>query len=1278
LLSDWLNTRSKKKDEVMLTQLYRFTILVAMLPLLARGEWVSLNNKGIPYTQPTVTLLQDDHSGTLIKIDLAGFELREFTAGTKTYQSIDLLTDAFTTEAGYPEVPCVAKVLAIPDQAGVSVEVVEIGEVRTFSGFTLPPARPSWQEGDPEPPYEMDAGAYRSTTMYPAEYAKIDAPVIFRDFRIARVAVYPLRYVPEKRELQAVSSITIRVTYGAGEVVNPKTTPKRAIAPSFAALYRSSIFNYQSVLDREYDGLEAGRDVMLCIMPDASVSSFKPYAEWKHKSGIYIRQTKFSDIGATATNPDIIKNHITQAYRTWQYPPTYVLLVGDAGQFPYKNITYGGYTFAYDDYFVEIDGNDYFPEMMIGRFTHDNDYGLQTIVNKCMNYERRPFRGSTAWYKKGIVAANDSYASQLVTKRFVREIMLTDGRFTAVDTFMNHNPCYSNLTTLINTINDGRSFLNYRGEGWYSGWTDGCYGFQTSNVNSVNNGQKLVFFTNIGCGTANFNNGSGNCFGEQWLELGTPTSPRGACAFVGPTSNTHTMYNNHTDKGIYIGLFKEQDIETAAQALWRGKLQMYLVFGNQSSVEYHYRIYHVLGDPSIHIWKDIPRPISVAHPAVLPVGYNQVSMTVADSTSGSPLAGAEITISGDSVYASGFTNASGQLRLDIAPGALDTLDIVVRSPRSIPYEGAIRLTREAEHVGPLGEPTVTEVAGNGDGLMNPNETCRMTVTLKNWGTQTSANVQAILTVSDTNMVRMVTATPVSFGNIASGGSYTGSPYQFFVKPTCPVGYSIPFTLSVSSAARQWTYYYTREVKGCVLSYKDWTVDDLGSPHRNFRIDPGETVKLHLSIGNRGEDVAPNVVGVLRTTDPNVIIIDSVGTFGTIPMDSAAVNMADFFVVSVPDTSLAPYRAPCSILLYTQGGYYPYSIVDTFSLPIGIPIRTDPTGPDAYGYYMYSSDDTLFQQAARFAWTDISSVGTRIAGNGTSEFTVTVTLPFTFKYYGVNYTQTRISSDGWIAFGSGTQTTFENQKLPFSDAVNCMVAPFWDDLFPDISTDRARLHYYNDAAQHRFIVQWKDAPHYVDTTQRETFQVILHNQVYYPTPTGDGEIIFQYRTVTEPGGCTIGIENHTQTAGLSYLFDDDYDITASALTDSFAIRITTQTPQYVVGVKEGDAGWKTIPAEFSLEQNYPNPFNPTTNFQFGIPVRPEGGTGLQFVTLRVYDVLGREVATLVNEELKPGRHEVTFDGTNLASGVYFYRLSVGSSSTKSGQSFVATKKFVLMK
>jgi len=96
---------------------------------------------------------------------------------------------------------------------------------------------------------------------------------------------------------------------------------------------------------------------------------------------------------------------------------------------------------------------------------------------------------------------------------------------------------------------------------------------------------------------------------------------------------------------------------------------------------------------------------------------------------------------------------------------------------------------------------------------------------------------------------------------------------------------------------------------------------------------------------------------------------------------------------------------------------------------------------------------------------------------------------------------------------------------------------------------------------------------------------------------------------------------------------------------------------------------TLPKEFALAQNYPNPFNPSTTIKYEIP-SVASDFSLSNVTLKVYDILGREVATLVNKQQKAGYYEVNWNASNNSSGVYFYKLNAGS--------FVETKKMILLR
>ena len=110
------------------------------------------------------------------------------------------------------------------------------------------------------------------------------------------------------------------------------------------------------------------------------------------------------------------------------------------------------------------------------------------------------------------------------------------------------------------------------------------------------------------------------------------------------------------------------------------------------------------------------------------------------------------------------------------------------------------------------------------------------------------------------------------------------------------------------------------------------------------------------------------------------------------------------------------------------------------------------------------------------------------------------------------------------------------------------------------------------------------------------------------------------------------------------------------------------------IKTAKAGWvetlvsvyenpREIPSKFDLLQNYPNPFNPSTTIKYTIPIRCH-------VEIQLFDILGREMKTLVNDLKEPGMYEILFNANNLSSGVYFYRIQAGDYTT--------TKKFILIK
>jgi len=240
-----------------------------------------------------------------------------------------------------------------------------------------------------------------------------------------------------------------------------------------------------------------------------------------------------------------------------------------------------------------------------------------------------------------------------------------------------------------------------------------------------------------------------------------------------------------------------------------------------------------------------------------------------------------------------------------------------------------------------------------------------------------------------------------------------------------------------------------------------------------------------------------------------------------------------------------------------------------------------------------------------------------------------------------------------------------------------------------------------------IISYISVPHYSGTGDGVyTFQIIL---------LANGDIVYQYYDITGlDNSNTIGIENADGTVGLQVAHEQTYVASGLAVKikhpmfwlvvsptsgtvlpgHSTDIDVTFDATDMAIGryygtiiVNSNDPennqvsipctlavgmvgidDYAAVPSAFSLNQNFPNPFNPKTGISFGLP-----GDG--FVTLKVYDIMGRCVKTLVDEKLEAGTHNIIWDGTaddgsRISSGVYFYKLSQGDN--------VITKKMMMLK
>ena len=128
-----------------------------------------------------------------------------------------------------------------------------------------------------------------------------------------------------------------------------------------------------------------------------------------------------------------------------------------------------------------------------------------------------------------------------------------------------------------------------------------------------------------------------------------------------------------------------------------------------------------------------------------------------------------------------------------------------------------------------------------------------------------------------------------------------------------VGQIVSLQLHVTSNTTTWDNFYNIEIMGCELVYNCLVVCDEGEANVNYRLDPGETGLLVISIENNGQDIAPNVSGIIDCSDPYITIEKSNGAFGTIDINGSATNTEDYYIVSVDPSCPADYLAECLVM-----------------------------------------------------------------------------------------------------------------------------------------------------------------------------------------------------------------------------------------------------------------------------------------------------------------------------------------------------------------------------
>jgi hypothetical protein len=391
-----------------------------------------------------------------------------------------------------------------------------------------------------------------------------------------------------------------------------------------------------------------------------------------------------------------------------------------------------------------------------------------------------------------------------------------------------------------------------------------------------------------------------------------------------------------------------------------------------------------------------------------------------------------------------------------------------------------------------------------------------------------------------------------------------------------------------------------------------------------------------------------------------------------PGDPKAISMT-IFPATVPANAVGIFLNGVFPGLYNGGPVVTAWGQARFPLSV---VWTGPydSGPKSGGYSIVAKG------ASPFRWYEISGTGTKVSGwrNGQPSIGDTARddgyagrfpIGFDFWYYGKTYSTFSVAANGLVglsdsilnsaAAGPNPATTrgsfdgsydFPGGGNPF----HSVISAYYNDLdlepFSFGGTGNGDVYYWTNATNDTAVIEWHHVGNYnaaADTTV--TFEVILAKK--------DSSIGVMFKDIgvgqTELTA-KVGIQA-ADTVGVAYWLAGFPAGNTPAPNTGVIFRLGALGTGVAPGLQ--------TPLAFTLRQNYPNPFNPATRISYTLPRAVR-------VTLKVFNILGQEVATLVDELQSAGEHVTSFDGGRLASGVYLYRLQAGE--------FTSSHKMVLMK
>ncbi len=1079
-------------------------------------------------------------------------------------------TDGEDNEYSGAELPVISRMFLIPPQSGVEVLVSDVVS-RIENDVILM---------DSTPDRDSDAEGF-----LPHDIVTIGKPGIMRGYRLVNVTIHPLQWNSQTRELRVVESANVRLNFNTDlnreNIVRNPNRPRPS--KNIRRIIRNLVVNPEPAWTTPSRDESSGGSILYVTMQSNSVlQQVERLLDWRRKMG----WTADVIIAEDNESRNAIKRDIQEAYDNWEIPPEFIVLVGDAPGLEGNNYTLAYYNkqaggrsaYETDHDYCELEGDDIFPEAAIGRLVFSNIAMLRTQVDKIINYESDPFlpdgrRGG--WQLRAAVAATDyrSGTSSIDICRWFKNVALDHG-FTGVsELYWSNQQRTPNPTEFLNDNTElGLSFILYRG------WSR-MNGYETREVTNLSNGRMLPFVILATCNTGDYGE---NLIDPTWSysERYLWATEGGAIGAVGAAGPTHTAYNNSFATTTLRAIFADE-IYSQGWATMAGKLALYSHYADRGDIQHAenrgmeawltlFYIYNLMGDPAVDLFTTVPERLAVDHLETLQQGESFFEATVFYDERGDVAEDVQVCLyKPDAFQLVERTDSNGEVAFHIDPEWVDegTVHLTVSGPNLFPYRYEFEIQEADAYLGALGfaidDDNEGESRGDGDNTANPLERIELNIALTNFGGQ---QPEGGITLELTSLSPQISVImdEIEMEEALEPGQIRSVDFLIDINGDAINGSKSLLQLNIRGEGQSWTSSIEIPIEGPQLEFERlvWNGDQL---------TPGDTSVAFISITNNGSKPSLPVVGRLESLTGTINIQDGDVSFGVIQPGGVA-EAEEFVRMRAHQFHMPGTEAEFVLDLQNDDGFR--NTLD-LSFTVGEVRHRQPFGPDDYGYICIDNTDTSWASHPRYNWIelheddDARDTGLRDTGEQRDE-SRTINLPFRFTYYGEEFDEVTVCTNGWMAFGDhGEVNSGRNRRIPSGEVSMAMLCPFWDDL---VTPNDSRIYWKHDEEDNLFIVEWynlrKLGPRGWNEPT-ETFEIILYDPEHYPTPTGDGDIVFQYLEVEDNRSAyqnwdtpwaTVGIGSPDLTTGLEYTYWGVRHAGAAVLEPERAIKFTT-TIQY---------------------------------------------------------------------------------------------------------------------